>query len=388
LADAHDEMRRLMTAYAESIHVDSGLRARIVANVSSRRQGRTYLWLAYVATGVITVLLVAMFVYIRQPGAPRPAATPTFTTFTTSSPDSMPSAIVEGPDGAIWLTERGVSRIGRISQSGDVKEYPLPKSNAAPTSIAVGSEGALWFTAPGANEIGRITTAGQISEYSLPTPNAAPQSIALGPDGNLWFTELAGNKIGRIGVDGTITEFELPRRGEVQCGFVCPYGIARGLDGALWFTESQLSAGGGNRVGRLTTDGQLTEYPLPSANALPTCITAGRDLVYVCESRTSRIAEVGRTGAVTERELPDAVAGSTAMAAVATKDGRVWIVVGRQNPGARGGGEVAILGRDGSFTTYKIPASADVREGAAVDASGQLWFVAGSAEVMRMRLDI
>jgi virginiamycin B lyase len=245
----------------------------------------------------------------------------------------------------------------------------------------------LWFTSPGANEIGRITTAGQISEYALPTPNAAPQSIALGPDGNLWFTELAGNKIGRIGVNGTITEFELPRRGEVQCGFVCPYGIARGLDGALWFTESQLSAGGGNRVGRLTTDGQLTEYPLPSANALPTCITAGRDLVYVCESRTSRIAEVGRTGAVTERELPGAAAGSAAVAAVATIDGRVWIVVGRQNSGAAGGGEVAILGRDGSFTNYQVPASAAVREGAAVDASGQLWFVAGSAEVMRMRLD-
>ena len=54
---------------------------------------------------------------------------------------------------------------------------------------------------------------------------------------------------------------------------------------------------------------------------------------------------------------------------------------------AAGGGEVAILGRDGSFTTYKAPASAAVRDGAAVDASGQLWFVAGSAEVMRMRLD-
>jgi len=386
LADPYDEMRRLMTAYAESIHVDSGLRRRIGANVTSRRKGRTGLWLAYVATGVITVLVVATFVYIRQPGAPRPAGPPTFTTFTTPSRDSLPSAIVEGPDGAMWFTERGVSGIGRISQAGAVTEYPLPESNAAPTSIAAGSDGALWFTAPGANEIGRITTAGQVSEYALPTPSAEPQSIALGPDGNLWFTELAGNKIGRIGVDGTITEFELPRRGEVQCGFVCPYGIARGLDGALWFTESQLSAGGGNRVGRLTTDGQLTEYPLPSANALPTCITAGRDLVYVCESRTSRIAEVGRTGAVTERKLPGA-AGPAPVAAVATKDGRVWIVVGRQYPGAAGGGEVAILGRDGSFTTYKAPASAAVRDGAAVDATGQLWFVAGSAEVMRMRLD-
>ena len=87
-----------------------------------------------------------------------------------------------------------------------------------------------------------------------------------------------------------------------------------------------------------------------------------------------------------ERKLPGA-AGSAPVAAVATKDGRVWIVVGRQYPGAAGGGEVAILGRDGSFTTYKAPASAAVRDGAAVDASGQLWFVAGSAEVMRMRLD-
>ena len=37
-----------------------------------------------------------------------------------------------------------------------------------------------------------------------------------------------------------------------------PVGIASGPDGALWFTE--LAA---NRIGRITTSGSLTEYPVP-----------------------------------------------------------------------------------------------------------------------------
>jgi hypothetical protein len=43
-------------------------------------------------------------------------------------------------------------------------------------------------------------------QYSVPTPNSGPYGIVAGPDGALWFTEYLGNKVGRISLPGMITE--------------------------------------------------------------------------------------------------------------------------------------------------------------------------------------
>ena len=45
-----------------------------------------------------------------------------------------------------------------------------------------------------------------------------------------------------------------------------PYGITLGPDDALWFTEIR-----GNAIGRITTAGVITEYPLPFPDSRPYC---------------------------------------------------------------------------------------------------------------------
>jgi virginiamycin B lyase len=65
----------------------------------------------------------------------------------------------------------------------------------------------------------------------VPTANPQLSSITPGPDGALGFTEGLGNKIGRITTDGGITEFPIPTAGGGT------YGITTGSDYALWFTE-------------------------------------------------------------------------------------------------------------------------------------------------------
>jgi streptogramin lyase len=55
-----------------------------------------------------------------------------------------------------------------------------------------------------------------------------PYTIVTGPDGNLLFTESDLGKIGRITPDGTITDFPIPTPGSG------PYGITIGADGNLW----------------------------------------------------------------------------------------------------------------------------------------------------------
>jgi streptogramin lyase len=97
------------------------------------------------------------------------------------------------------------------------------------------------------SKIGRITPSGTISEFPLP-PSNQPGSIMLvfgittGPDGNLWFTE--SGKIGRITPSGTISEFLLPTSNSIS------FGITAGSDGALWFTEWDSKIWSG-KIGRL-----------------------------------------------------------------------------------------------------------------------------------------
>ena len=58
----------------------------------------------------------------------------------------------------------------------------------------------------------------------------------MGPDGALWFTEYDGNKIGRITTAGAVTEFPIPTAGSQ------PSAMTVGPDGALWFIEDHGSS--------------------------------------------------------------------------------------------------------------------------------------------------
>lgn len=75
--------------------------------------------------------------------------------------------------------------------------------------MAQGPDGAIWFTDPGHNKIGRLTTSGALTEYAIPTANSSPDRITAAA-GALWFTESNANKIGRIAISGTITEYDVP----------------------------------------------------------------------------------------------------------------------------------------------------------------------------------
>jgi streptogramin lyase len=221
-------------------------------------------------------------------------------------PASRPTAVAAGADGNVWFTERALTtpsgRIGSITPTGVITTYPLP-SNGHPLTIAAGSDGALWFTESPGNRIGRIDPAtGVVSEFPVPTPQSAPWEITGGPDGNLWFTELLGNKIGRITTDGTITEFPLatpvsqpntirpgtdPNPAD-DCAFqqdalgnaaffarYSDFGdcvTALATTKTLWFTEQAA-----NRVAQITTDGQIFEFPLPTAGSQPGGITQSSD---------------------------------------------------------------------------------------------------------------
>lgn len=219
------------------------------------------------------------------------------TEFPLPHPDSSPRIIARGADGNLWFSEHTGNRIGRITQNGAITEWDIPTPNSQPRAISLGSDGNIWFGMFAAGKIGRITPTGVITEFLPPTPDSGPRAVATGADGNIWFSEFKTNRIGRITPKGVITEFPLPRPNSG------PGDITMGPDGALWFVELSGGIDGvrtdGNRVGRITYDGKVVEYPIPAGAASPINIAVGpdRNLWY---TRGLTLGRVTPAGVITE----------------------------------------------------------------------------------------
>jgi virginiamycin B lyase len=212
-------------------------------------------------------------------------------------PDSSPRILARGADGDLWFSEHTGNRMARITQNGVITEWDIPTPNSQPRAIALGADGNIWFGMFAAGKVGRITPKGLITEFTPPTPDSGPRALAAGADGNIWFSEYKTDRIGRITPKGVITEFPLPRPNSG------PGDITMGPDGALWFVELSGGIDGvrtdGNRVGRITYDGKVSEYPMPGAGASAINITVGpdRNLWY---TRGTGLGRVTPAGVVTE----------------------------------------------------------------------------------------
>ena len=221
---------------------------------------------------------------------------------------SDPAGIAQGPDGNLWVAEEATGKIAKITTQGTISEYALPSKEARPVNITPGPDGNLWFTEAGASKIAKITTSGAVTEYTLPA-GSEPNVIAVGPDGNLWYTDYATSKIGKITTSGTITEYSRPAGSEL-------YGITAGPDGNLWF-----AAAGTSKIGKITTSGAVTEYSLP-AESEPESITQGADgNLWFSEPGTSKIGRITTAGAISEYSL---AAGSVPRHITQGPDGNLW----------------------------------------------------------------
>ena len=234
-------------------------------------------------------------------------------------------------DGSIWFT--GSSYIGRFAPDGSLTKFPTPASESSASfpeaEIVAGADGNLWFSASrspiengsssgqGTITIDRITPAGAITEFDLPGITGLVTHIAAGPDGNIWFTAI--NKVGRITTSGQIAEFPLPQ-------YHMPIRIAAGPDGNVWFTEE---TPGGSAIGRVTPAGVVTEFPLPAQEASAIAIAPGPDGRLWFAYGPGVIGRIATDGALLWQPLPD----PTAVVSIAAGDeGNVWYTASPEPP--------------------------------------------------------
>jgi virginiamycin B lyase len=182
--------------------------------------------------------------------------------------------------------------IGRMTPEGVATLFPIPSGERA-RHVTRGLDDAIWFTA-GAN-IGRVTMDGTVSEISV---GAQTGDITSGPEGTIWFTEPDDNRIGRLTADGTLSHFDVPTP-DSGLG-----SITQGPDGLIWFAETNTG-----KVGRMSHDGQLIEMDVVAAPARLGEITAGPDgrvwfTIDTGDYHHTRIGSVSACGVTTFVDLP------------------------------------------------------------------------------------
>ena len=230
------------------------------------------------------------------------------------APASRANAMVAGPQGAIWFSgRRGVGEpeqlpygiVGRITPHGKVTEFSSGAEEGL-TGIAVGADGALWVG--GANKIFRVTTTGQFTPFALPVTESQPRAIVAGPEGALWFTAGPPDQVGRITTAGLITEFPLPTGSEAGQ-------IVVGSDGNLW-----VAAPGTDSIDRVTTAGDVTAFPIGGgAKNQPVDLALGPDGNVFFTQKVARIGRISPTGEIVEFRIEHPAGVITS-----GPDGDVW----------------------------------------------------------------
>ncbi|HMI81901.1 MAG TPA: hypothetical protein VK480_08960 [Solirubrobacterales bacterium] len=275
----------------------------------------------------------------------------------TPTPSSV-GGLAAGPDGNVWVTERndpGTDAVLRVTPAGEVTRFPLPHRESGPSAITLGPDGALWFTETFGDRIGRITTSGGLREFPVPS---RPVGITTGPDGNIWFTYWRG--VGRMTLSGKVSEFPLrqPKTDAVEW-MLGP--IVTGPDGRLWFPN------GVGRIGRISPSGRMTQVDLPFGGSFPVDVTLGPDgaLWYSawgdspCVGGSSCQRYVPRRGGLVGRIVPGDLAVSIASARAAVVRGRAKIRLRCQEGDASSVCGGAIRLKRGAVTVgragYRVP---------------------------------
>ena len=200
-----------------------------------------------------------------------------------------------------------------------------------------------------------------------PIPNgSSPDGIAASPDGNLWFAEVNGDRIGRMTPSGQLTEFNATGIGK-------PHGIAAGPDDNMYFTESNGTAD--KAIASITPSGLIDELPFNNAlGSNLSGITAGPDGNLWFADDAHRIGRVD-PALTSQTESSAGITGLPVRLATGA-DGKIWFTE-PANPD-----EASVLGRVDPATFPSAAtefAIAGVPNDIAAGPDGKIWFTRGGS---------
>lgn len=130
---------------------------------------------------------------------------------------SSPHGVIQGPDGAAWLTDGGQQAIVRVGwPERDVRLFRLPDGTpyANLNTCAFDGDGDLWFTGQ-SGVIGKLARrSGAVTVHDAPR-GRGPYGICATPRGDVWWCSLAGSFIAQIDLkSGASRVVEPPTKGQ------------------------------------------------------------------------------------------------------------------------------------------------------------------------------
>ena len=105
-----------------------------------------------------------------------------------------------------------------------------------------------------------------MTDFPAPPSGNMPTSMIAGPDGALWFSEDA-QMIGRITTAGVYTEYPLDHPTDTAC-------LAAGANGKVWIAEEGF-------IAQVSSTGQMKDHPVPALSAIGLgCLAAKGKLMW------------------------------------------------------------------------------------------------------------
>lgn len=344
-----------------------------------RGQPRGWLGRAALVVALVAGLAVPLSGWGARPAAA--AASPAPVLHQWASPVSAGDFAL-GPDGNMWFVASGLvggvmkTGLGKITPAGAITTYfdiwgtHCSTYYCQPAGlhfvgdqlyVAEDFEGTIWdfsistgspvaaagpVSSPGSHTPRQITdTGGYLYVTNYDGVNYFPASLA--PGNICWNVPWTYDTNGiTVGPDGNIWTANGPDIGTVTpctSGPATPTTYAAGLSpsskivdivsaaGALWFTNSipASSTPVQDTIGRITTSGVITEYPVPSAvpafqtGILSTMAVASDGSIWFTEGNLNQVGRLSpaNPSAITEYAMPD----GTRVSHLATgPDGNMW----------------------------------------------------------------
>lgn len=219
-----------------------------------------------------------------------------------------------GPDQNIWFADFNSDKVGRVSASGKFKTFDT-SANPTDSNQMIGAVGGVvWFVTDHSG-IGRTNVkSGKTTFFNILNNDTQPTALADGPSHEIWYAEWAGSNVGYIDNSGNAHEFDAG-----FSGFSNTFGIAYGPDGRMWFCDPQ-----NGRISAINADGTgLTHYSTGLTGQADTIVSGPDGNLYFGEFNNA-IGRITTAGKITEYPLPQSEGSFPVLGITVGADNNIW----------------------------------------------------------------
>ncbi|MBB2941114.1 virginiamycin B lyase [Actinoplanes lutulentus] len=142
----------------------------------------------------------------------RRAADGTITMFDLPMPEARPAMITCDAEGTPWAALNGAGALARVrDETVEIIKLPDGRTPPAPVGI-IASAGGIWYTDIAGGSVGRVEQSGAVRQYPFADPACRPHAVAAASDGSCWASLWGSDQLAHVTTDGRITLHELPGR--------------------------------------------------------------------------------------------------------------------------------------------------------------------------------